>query len=109
MLEGYDLSTLVDRIDWGPFSVRGNCRAVSAILDDEVVGEQATSLFADAQKMGYHHQGQGLTASAVYGLFPANRVDDIELYTDESRSEVLTTVHTLRQQNDKPPGVPNLP
>ena len=110
VLEGYDLSTLVDRIDWGPFFRTWELAGpYPAILDDEVVGEQATSLFADAQKMlATIIKDKWLTASAVYGLFPANRVgDDIELYTDESRSEVLTTVHTLRQQNDKPPGVPN--
>ena len=109
VLEGYDLSTLVDRIDWGPFFRTWELAGpYPAILDDEVVGEQATSLFADAKMLATIIKDKWLTASAVYGLFPANRVgDDIELYTDEVRSEVLTTVHTLRQQNDKPPGVLN--
>ena len=104
------MSTLVDRIDWGPFFRTWELAGpYPAILEDEVVGEQASSLFEDAQQMLQTIiDEKWLTASAVYGLFPANRVgDDIEVYTDASRSAVRTTVHTLRQQNDKPPGMPN--
>ncbi len=75
-----------------------------------MVGEHARNLFDDAQKMLKDIIDENwLQARAVVGLFPANQVgdDDIELYTDDSRNEVLTTLHHLRQQNQKPPGRPN--
>jgi 5-methyltetrahydrofolate--homocysteine methyltransferase len=75
-----------------------------------VVGEHARHLFDDAQKMlKAIIEENWLQAKAVVGFFPANQIgdDDIELYTDNSRNEVLTTLHHLRQQNQKPPGRPN--
>ena len=80
------------------------------ILKDPVVGDAATKLYADAQEMLQRIlQGKLLTARAVLGLFPANSAahDDIHVYTDDSRTQVLTTLHTLRQQDEKPPGRPN--
>jgi 5-methyltetrahydrofolate--homocysteine methyltransferase len=80
-----------------------------AILDDKVVGEQARAVFADAREMLQTIiQEQWLTARAVIGFFPANsNDDDIILYKDESRSEILETLRHLRQQNMKAPGRPN--
>jgi len=74
------------------------------ILDDPEVGQQARQLFEDGQKLLQDIvNGRLLTAYAVYGFWPANAVgDDIELYSDESRSSVLATFHMLRQQMDKP-------
>jgi 5-methyltetrahydrofolate--homocysteine methyltransferase len=74
------------------------------IFDDPEVGEQARQLFEDAQKLLQDIvNGKLIVAKGVYGFWPANSVgDDIELYTDESRSVVLATFHTLRQQMEKP-------
>jgi 5-methyltetrahydrofolate--homocysteine methyltransferase len=79
------------------------------ILHSPTTGETARSLYADAQAMlDKIIEEKWLTANAVFGLFPASAVgDDIEVYTDESRSEVLTTLHNLRQQGDHREGVPN--
>src|SRR5699024_3089076 len=78
-------------------------------LEDEVVGEEATKLFADAQAMlDKLEQDQTLSCAGVIGLFPANSVgDDVEIYADESRSEVLQTLRFLRQQTEKKDGFPN--
>ena len=86
-------------------SYLGIARDVSRrIFDDPEVGEQARQLFEDAQKLLQDIvKGKLFTARGVYGFWPANSVgDDIELYTDESRTEVLTTFHMLRQQMAKP-------
>jgi len=107
----FPLGDLVDYIDWTPFFKTWELAgSFPKILDDEVVGEHARQLFDDAQKMLKQIiEEKWLRAAAVVGFFPANQVnhDDIELYTDDSRSEVLTTLHHLRQQNQKPPGRPN--
>jgi 5-methyltetrahydrofolate--homocysteine methyltransferase len=101
----------VNRIDWTPFFKTWELAgSYPKILDDEVVGEHARELFEHAQAMLEQIiEENWLQAKAVIGLFPANQVhdDDIELYTDESRSDLLTTLHHLRQQNQKPPGRPN--
>ena len=71
------------------------------ILNDPVKGKEAARLFDDAQAMlGRIEKEQWLRVNGVVGLFPANSVkdDDIEVYTDESREEVLAVVHTLRRQ-----------
>ncbi len=108
--EDYDLAELVSRIDWTPFfrtwELAGN---YPAILEDAKVGEVARNLFADAQAMLQRIVGEKwLTAKAVFGFFPANAVgDDVEIYTDDSRATVLTTVHFLRQQMDKQSGRAN--
>jgi 5-methyltetrahydrofolate--homocysteine methyltransferase len=105
------LETLSQYIDWTPFfKVWELAGSYPKILDDATVGEHARQLFEDAQKMlKAIIEENWLEAKAVVGFFPANQVgdDDIELYADDSRSEVLTTAHHLRQQNQKPPGRPN--
>ncbi|WP_372761835.1 methionine synthase [Pseudoalteromonas sp.] len=98
------IATLRKYIDWTPYfmtwSIAGK---YPRILHDEVVGEQAQSLFKDANDMLDQLEKSGsLQPLGVIGLFPANRVgDDIEIYTDESRTEVLTTSCHLRQQTEK--------
>jgi 5-methyltetrahydrofolate--homocysteine methyltransferase len=79
------------------------------ILEDAVIGSEARQLFADAQAMLKQIiDGQWLGCRAVIGFFPANSDgDDVLVYTDESRTEVLETLHHLRQQNVKAPGRPN--
>src|ERR1700680_3850678 len=101
------LDELVPYIDWSPFFHTWEMRGrFPKIFDDPEVGEQARQLFEDAQKLLQDIvKGKLFTAKGVYGFWPANSVgDDIELYTDESRSEVLTTFHMLRQQMAKPAG-----
>ncbi|NRA25568.1 MAG: B12-binding domain-containing protein, partial [Oleispira sp.] len=107
----FPLETLVDYIDWTPFFISWELAGkFPRILEDEVVGEAATALYKDAQKMlARIIKGKLFNARAVVGLWPANRkgADDIEIYADESRSEVLETLHQLRQQTNKPAGQPN--
>jgi len=106
----YPLDELARYIDWGPFFQTWELHGkYPAILDDAVVGEQATQLFNDAQKMLKElTAGRKLTANGVIGLFSANSVgDDIEVYTDDTRTKVAAVSHTLRQQDEKPPGRPN--
>jgi len=106
-----DLATLANYIDWGPFFQTWDLAGrYPQILDDAKVGEQARSVFADAQTMLQKIiEEQWLTANAVFGLFPANRVgDDIEIYADETREKVLMTWHGLRQQHERPSDQPNL-
>jgi 5-methyltetrahydrofolate--homocysteine methyltransferase len=100
------LQELVPYIDWTPFFMTWELAGkYPKILDDEVVGEAATQLFQDAQEMlAWLIEDGRLQARGVYGLWPANRLnsDDIEVFTDESRSEVKCTLHHLRQQAPKP-------
>jgi len=110
VFDGYPLAELAEAIDWSPFFQTWELAgSYPKILDDEIVGEHARNLFNDAQAMLKIIVEQNwLEARAVLGFYPANRVgDDIVLYTDEARSEVLTTLHHLRQQHIKPPGQPN--
>ncbi|MGO2374536.1 MAG: methionine synthase [Pseudoalteromonas prydzensis] len=98
------IKTLRKYIDWTPYfmtwSIAGK---YPRIMTDEVVGEQAQSLFKDANDMLDDLEKSGsLQPLGVIGLFPANRVgDDIEIYTDETRAELLTTSCHLRQQTEK--------
>ncbi|ALQ07493.1 methionine synthase [Pseudoalteromonas fuliginea] len=98
------IATLRKYIDWTPYfmtwSIAGK---YPRIMDDEVVGEQARSLFKDANDMLDDLEKAGsLQPLGVIGLFPANRVgDDIEIYTDETRKELLNTSCHLRQQTEK--------
>jgi len=104
------LAELAGFIDWTPFFHTWELRGVyPKILQHEKHGEEARKLFADAQNLlAKVIAGKWLTPRAVYGLFPANRVgDEVELYTDESRKSILTTLHFLRQQIDKGDGTPN--
>jgi 5-methyltetrahydrofolate--homocysteine methyltransferase len=99
------LEEIAKRIDWTPFFQTWDLHGkFPKILDDEVVGREARKVYQDAQAMlaGIIAQ-KWLTANAVIGLFPANSVgDDIEIYTDESRTQVAMVNHTLRQQLEKP-------
>jgi 5-methyltetrahydrofolate--homocysteine methyltransferase len=111
VFDDYDLSVIRQYIDWTPFFQAWELAGrYPAILTDEVVGTQASELFRDAQAMLDRIIAEKwLTARAVIGLWPAaNIVDDVEVYTDTSRTTVLTTLHSLRQQADKPPERPNL-
>ncbi|MDQ7746080.1 methionine synthase [Hydrogenophaga pseudoflava] len=105
MFKNFDLAELEKYIDWGPFFQTWDLAGpYPAILDDEVVGEQARKVFADAQAMLKKIiEGRWLTANAVIGLYPANRVnhDDIALYADEGRRQPVLTWHGLRQQTEK--------
>ena len=105
-----ELDVLRAYIDWGPFFQTWDLVGkYPQILDDDVVGETARSVFADAQAMLDKLIAQEwVQARAVFGLFPANSVgDDIALYTDESRSETLMTWYGLRQQHERPSGKPH--
>ena len=106
--EDYPLKDLLDCIDWTPFFASWDLYGrFPEILEDEKVGEEATSLYNDAKAMLKRMVEEGLTkASAVVGFWPANRIgaDDVELYTDDTRSTVLTTFRFLRQQMDKGKG-----
>ena len=104
VFKNFDLAELAQYIDWGPFFQTWDLAgAFPAILDDEVVGEQARKVYADAQAMLKKIiEGRWLQANGVMGLFPANRVgDDIVFYTDESRTQVLSTWYGMRQQTEK--------
>jgi 5-methyltetrahydrofolate--homocysteine methyltransferase len=104
------LAELVDYIDWTPFFLTWSLAGkYPRILQDEVVGKEAQILFADAQAMlKTLCNNPKLKASGVIGIFPANRVhDDIQVYADESRSEVVHVAHHLRQQTEKPKGANN--
>ena len=105
-----DLDDLRDYLDWGPFFQTWDLAGkFPQILDDEVVGETARQVYADAQEMlELIIAQQWLQAKAVFGIFPANRVgDDIEFYTDESRATPMMTWYGLRQQHERPGGKPN--
>ncbi|UXO68198.1 methionine synthase [Pantoea dispersa] len=98
------IDTLRNYIDWTPFFMTWSLAGkYPRILEDEVVGEEATRLFADANAMLDNLSAQGtLRPRGVVGIFPANRVgDDIEIYRDETRHEVLCVSHHLRQQTEK--------
>ena len=104
VFKNFDLAELAKFIDWGPFFQTWDLAGpFPAILKDDVVGTEAVRVYADAKRMLTRLiEGRWLTASGVMGLYPANSVgDDIEIYTDESRSEVAMTWHGLRQQTEK--------
>jgi 5-methyltetrahydrofolate--homocysteine methyltransferase len=111
VLKNYDLAEIAQYIDWGPFFQTWELSGpYPAILEDAVVGEAARNVLAEGKAMLKRIiDGRWLTASAVFGLFPALAVndDDIEIYADEARSRTLMTWHNLRQQNVKPTGRPN--
>jgi 5-methyltetrahydrofolate--homocysteine methyltransferase len=109
-LRNYPLDKLVPFIDWGPFFQAWDLAGkYPDILDDAVVGEAARNVLAEGQAMlDRIVKGRWLAASGVYGLWPANAAgDDIEIYANEARDNVLMTWHNLRQQNEKPAGNPN--
>ena len=104
VLDNFPLATLREFIDWSPlFHAWGLKGIYPRILDDPKQGEQARQLFADANKLlDRIIEGKLITARGVYGLFPANAVgDDVELYTDETRTRTVTQLHFLRQQANR--------
>ena len=107
----YDLAALARYIDWTPFFHAWELKGTyPRILEDDKYGEAARNLFEDAQAMlAQLIKEQWLTANGVVGFWPANGVgDDIKVYADESRTKVIATLHTLRQQMARDPGRPNL-
>jgi 5-methyltetrahydrofolate--homocysteine methyltransferase len=110
VLEDIPIENLVPYVDWTFFFHAWQLRGrFPKILDDAEKGEEARKLYDDAQAMLEKIISEKwLRASAVVGLFPANRVgDDVEVYTDETRNELLTTFHFLRKQNRQPSGKAN--
>ncbi|BBZ08156.1 5-methyltetrahydrofolate--homocysteine methyltransferase MetH [Mycolicibacterium doricum] len=109
----YDIAELREYIDWQPFFNAWEMKGrFPDILNNPVSGETARKLYDDAQEMlDTLIKEKWLTANGVIGFFPANAVasgaEDIEVYTDDTRSEVLTTLHHLRQQGEHRDGIPN--
>jgi 5-methyltetrahydrofolate--homocysteine methyltransferase len=108
----YDLAMIAKYIDWGPFFQTWDLHGpFPQILTDDVVGEHARQVFAEGEKMLERAIAERwLQANAAVAFYPANSVgEDIEVYSDETRSQVLFTWHGLRQQTRKPviDGVPN--
>jgi len=104
VFKNFDLAELARYIDWGPFFQTWDLAGpYPAILTDEVVGVEATRVFADGQAMLKKLiEGRWLSASGVLALYPANSVgDDIEFYTDETRTQVAMTWYGMRQQTEK--------
>lgn len=111
IFHNFDLGTLARYIDWTPFFTSWQLRGrYPNILKDEIVGVESQKLFDDAQiLLDKIIKEKWLTANAVIGFFPANSVDDddIEVYANEDRKEVLATLRNLRQQRKKAPGQAN--
>jgi len=105
-----ELDVLVPYIDWTPFFRTWELFGkYPAILTDEVVGEQATSVFADAQEMlKVILAEKKLTAKGIYGIFPANQIDDDDIELRDENGKVLEKFLTLRQQSQKTKGAPNI-
>ncbi|RQH04704.1 methionine synthase [Paraburkholderia dinghuensis] len=106
VFKNFDLNELANYIDWGPFFQTWDLAGpYPQILNDEIVGESARKVFSDGKSMlARLIQGRWLQANGVIALLPANTVgdDDIEIYTDESRSKVALTWRNLRQQSVRP-------
>ena len=110
VLEDFPLAELRDYIDWTPFFHTWELKGVfPRILEHEKYGEQARQIYAEANTLLDTIIAEKLlTARGVYGLFPASAVgDDVELYADAGRSNVLARFHFLRQQQAKEKGEPN--
>ncbi len=108
-LDNLDLGEIARYIDWSPFFHAWELKGVfPKILEDPTVGQVAKELYEDARRVLEELIASGtLTARGVMGFFPANSIgDDVEIYTDDTREEVLTTFHFLRQQVHKD-GQPN--
>jgi len=108
--DNYPLDEIAEYIDWSPFFHTWELKGrYPMILEDPKMGEQARALFCDAKRMLEDIvQNKRFRARAVVGFFPANAVgEDIEIYTDETRTQVLTKFHFLRQEMDKPLDQPN--
>jgi len=110
VLDDMSLHDLVPFIDWTPFFHTWELKGrYPKIFEDTIVGSKAKELFDDAQALLQEIiDTQLLKAKGIYGFYPANSVeDDIQVYSDESRTQVVTTFHTLRQQMEKPKGDEN--
>ena len=107
----YDLHEILKFLDWTPFFQSWGLMAqFPAILTDEVVGEEASKLYEEGQAMMKRIvEGRWLSANGIVAFYPANSIndDDIEIYRDETRSEVLLTWRGVRQQTAKRDGVDN--
>ncbi|CAN5156893.1 methionine synthase [soil metagenome] len=112
VFKDYPLEKIIPHIDWTPFFHSWEMKgSYPKIFNDPSRGVEAKKLFDDAQKMLKKIVAEKwLHANGVVGFWPANTIndDDIEVYTDESRNNVKTVLHTLRQQTKKPSGQPNL-
>ena len=106
LLKNQDLSEIAEVIDWGPFFQTWDLAGpYPAILTDDIVGESARRVLSDGKRMLRRViEGRWLTANGAVGLYPAATVgdDDIEIYADESRSQVLMTWRGLRMQSVRP-------
>ena len=112
VIEDMPLEQLVPVIDWTPFFQTWELKGrYPKIFDDSTVGSKAKELFEDAQALLQEIVSKKLLkAKAVYGFFPANSVgDDLQIYQDDTREEVSTVFHTLRQQMEKPSGIIIMP
>ncbi|MCW8854873.1 MAG: methionine synthase [Gammaproteobacteria bacterium] len=111
VFDDYSLSEIREYIDWTPFFYAWELKGrYPKILTDAEKGEEASKLFNDGQKMlDTIIEEKWLRAKAVFGLFPANAIDgdSVEIYSDEQRKNISTTLHFLRQQTEQPPGRPN--
>ena len=109
--DNFPLEQLLDTIDWTPFFITWELAGkFPKILDDKIVGEQARELYQDAQVMLTRIVDENLlTAKAVVGFWPCARTgpDELSVYADESRSDVIAALHHLRQQTEKQGGKPN--
>ena len=109
--DNFPLEQLLDTIDWTPFFITWELAGkFPKILDDKIVGEQARELYQDAQVMLTRIVDENLLiAKAVVGFWPCARTgpDELSVYADESRSDVIATLHHLRQQTEKQGGKPN--
>jgi 5-methyltetrahydrofolate--homocysteine methyltransferase len=106
----YDIAELREYIDWQPFFNAWEMKGrFPDILNNPASGEAARKLYDEAQEMlDTLIKEKWLTANGVIGFFPANAVgDDVEVYTDDTRTEVLTTLRNLRQQGEHRDGIPN--
>ncbi len=111
VLKNYPLDNLLEYLDWTPFFLGWELKGkYPAIFENEKYGNAAKKLFEDANKLlNKIITEKLLTANGVFGLFPANSIgDDIEIYTDETRTGVLRILHSLRSQTQKSDGLPNL-
>jgi 5-methyltetrahydrofolate--homocysteine methyltransferase len=104
VLDNFPLATLRDFIDWSPYFHTWGMKGIyPRILDDERQGAEARKIFDDGRALlDRIIEGNLITARGVYGFFPANAVgDDVDLYTDDTRAEVLSRFHFLRQQANR--------
>jgi len=111
IIEDFDITNLVDYIDWNPFFRTWELHGkYPEILSDKMVGKEATDLFVDAKVLLRKIIDEKLLkAKAVFGIFHANAVkDDIEVYTDSTRNKLQAKFITLRQQSKKKEGIPNI-